>query len=104
MFYSFSESSIGCFGQTSKAMRDILLRWVKSNVMIERLTWSLLTAELSSEVNWGESVPPKLEIELKQTGVLIKRLSNLFPTTNRLAIYNQMLQLVFFKIVFAISK
>ena len=77
-------------------MRDILLRWVKSNVMIERLTWSLLTAELSSEVNWGESVPPKLEIELKQTGVLIKRLSNLFPTTNRLAIYNQMLQLVFF--------
>ena len=64
--------------------------------MIERLTWSLLTAELSSEVNWGESVPPKLEIELKQTGVLIKRLSNLFPTTNRLAIYNQMLQLVFF--------
>nr|CAH0101723.1 unnamed protein product [Daphnia galeata] len=87
-------TSIGKLGQTSKDMRNILIRWIGSSQLHNRLTDRILLNPLiSSHKEWTGrlSLPRDLHLECKRTGILIKQLTCLFPTSQRLGLYHQLI-------------
>ncbi|XP_046646984.1 uncharacterized protein LOC124337021 [Daphnia pulicaria] len=87
-------TSIGKLSQTSKDMRNILIRWIGSSRMQSRLMDTiLLTPFTSTEKAWSGrlSLPYGLHRECKCTGILIKQLTCLFPTSQRLGLYHQLI-------------
>ena len=74
-------------------MRDILVRWMSTTQMHDRLIQKILQAKLSpiEEVWSGRlSLPREVRIECRRTGILVKQLTCLFPTSKRLELYYQL--------------
>ncbi|KZS11338.1 F-box only protein 47 [Daphnia magna] len=86
-------TSIGHLGQTSKDMRNILIRWTGTSRMQYRLMQTVLRTRLTSQKTWNGklSLPSELHIECQRTGVLLKLLTCLFPTSQRLGLYYQLI-------------
>ena len=96
-------TTIGKLGQTSKDMRNILIRWIATSRMQSRLMDTvLLTPLTSSQKAWSGrlSLPHELHRECKRTGILIKQLTCLFPTSQRLELYYQLITEVYLKLRF----
>lgn len=90
-------TSIGHLGQTSKDMRNILIRWTGTSRMQYRLMQTVLRTRLTSQKTWNGklSLPSELHIECQRTGVLLKLLTCLFPTSQRLGLYYQLITEVY---------
>ena len=85
--------TIGQLGQTSKSIRDVLIRWTGTTRMHDRLVESALNFDVKHQKPIGGKkvvVPHDLNKECQRTGVLIKQLTYLFPSSQRLGLFYQL--------------
>lgn len=86
-----SVNTIGRLGQTSKAIRDILIRWTATQRMYGRLVRCASFPFVPKIGICGKTLLPQdLHRECQLTGVLIKQLTYLFPSSQRLGLYYQL--------------
>lgn len=79
-------------------MRDISIRWTCTKQMLDRLINRILQANLSPlQKNWtGKlTLPQQLHDMCEDVGILLKRLTCLFPTAQRLQLHHQFTKQVF---------
>lgn len=91
IFLLLPVTSIGQLGQTSKSMRDILIRWTSTTRLHDRLIQSVLRqAFATKDVRGRLYLARELRTECQRAGILIKQLTCLFPSCQRLGLYYQL--------------
>ena len=92
IFVKYLVTDIGCLGQTSKSIRGSLFTWVQSSHFIARIVRPFTSKSLLSSAEmcgYDFSLLRDLPTHCHQMGLLLKKLTTVIPTDDRIRLYQQ---------------